>query len=79
MMEKGFFDSAGEEEVKRMLKKMDEERGAKHKIKRRQEIHRDAVMQKNKSQKTIFGTFESSHCLTSSETTLSSNYSSDTE
>ena len=40
MMEKGFFAGAGEEEVKRILKKMDEERDAKHKIKRRQEIHR---------------------------------------
>ena len=72
MMEKGFFDCAGEEEVKRILKKMDEERDAKHKIKRRQEIHRDAVVQKNKLQKTIFAAFESSHCLTSSETTSSS-------
>ena len=48
MMEKGFFDSAGKEEVKRILKNVDEERDVKHKIKRRQEIHRDAVMQKNK-------------------------------
>ena len=79
MMEEEFFDSAGEEEVKRILKKMDEERDAKHKIKRRQEIHRDAVMQKNKLQKTIFAAFESSRCLTSSETTSSSNSSLDTE
>ena len=48
MMEKGFFDHAGEEEVKRILKKVDEERDVKYKIKRRQEIHRDAVIQKNK-------------------------------
>ena len=47
MMEKGFFDSAGEE-VKRILKKVDEERDVKYKIKRRQEIHRDTVTQKNK-------------------------------
>ena len=53
MMDEGFFDSVGEEEVKRILKKMNEERDAKHKIKARQEIHRDAVMQKNKLQKTI--------------------------
>ena len=51
---------------------MDEERDAKHKIKRLQEIHRDAVMQKNKLQETIFAAFESSHCLTSSETISSS-------
>ena len=44
MMEKGFFDSAGEEDVKRILKKVDEERDAKHKMKRRQEIHRDAPL-----------------------------------
>ena len=79
MMEKGFFDSAGNEEVKRILKKTDEERDSKHKIKRRQEIYRDAVMQKSKLQKTIFAAFESSHCLTSSETTSSSNSSSDAE
>ena len=53
MMDEGVFDSAGEEEVKRILRKMDEERDAKHKIKTRQEIHRDAAMQKNKLQKTI--------------------------
>ena len=61
MMEKGFFDRAGEEEAKRILKKTDEERDSKHKMKRRQEIYRDAVMQKNKLQKTIFAAFESSH------------------
>ena len=43
MIEKGFFDSAGKEEGKRILKKVDEERDVKHKIKRRQKIHRDAV------------------------------------
>ena len=72
MMEKGFFDSSGEEEVYKILTKMDEERDVKHKIKRRQEIHRHVWMQKNEEQKTVFAVFESSRCLTSSETTSSS-------
>ena len=46
MIEKGFFDSAGKEEGKRILKKVDEGRDVKHKIKRRQKIHRDAVKYK---------------------------------
>jgi len=49
---------------------MDEERDAKLKTKRRQKIHREAVMKKKKSQKTIFTAFASSPCspeATSSE------------
>jgi len=54
---------------------MDEERNAKLKTKRRQEIHREAVMKEKKSQKTIFTTFAGSRC--SPETTSSE--ASDTE
>ena len=75
MREKGFFDSSGEEEVKQILERMDEERDAKLKTKRRQEIHREVVMKKKKSQKTIFTAFASSRC--SPETTFSE--ASDTE
>jgi len=70
MREKGFFDSSGEEEVKQILERMDKERDAKLKTKRRQGIHREAVMKKKKSQKTIFTAFASSRCspeATSSE------------
>ena len=38
MMEKGFFDSSGDEDGKRLLKRMYEERDTKQKIRRIQEI-----------------------------------------
>jgi len=75
MKEKGFFDSSGEEGNNQILERMDEERNAKLKTKRRQEIHREAVMKEKKSQKTIFTTFAGSRC--SPETTSSE--ASDTE
>ena len=78
MVEKGFFDNSGEEEAKK-IKGMDEERDAKNKIKRRQEINREAVLNKSKSQKTIFDAFAASRCTSSSEMTSSSTSSSDTE
>eukprot|EP00794_Sanderia_malayensis_P001808 gene1808-2025_t len=78
MLEKGFFDSSGEEEAKTILERMDEERDTKNKIKKRQEINREAVKNKNKSQKTIFAAFAASSCTSSSEMS-SSTSSSDTE
>ena len=38
IVKKGFFDSSGEEERKKMFMRMDEERDTKKKIKRKQEI-----------------------------------------
>ena len=60
---------------------MDAERDRKNKIKRRQEINREAVTNEKKSQKTIFAAFAASHCTSSSEmaSSSSSTSNSDTE
>lgn len=79
MVEKGFFDSSGEEEAKKILERMDEERDRKKKIKTRQEINREAVRNKKKSQKTIFAAFASSRCASSSEMTSSSSSDSNSD